>query len=73
MKIFIKVHPNSKEEKVSKKEDGSFDIRTKAPAQEGKANKGVVALLAKHFGVPKNCVTIKAGHSAKTKIVEVCI
>ena len=71
MKIAIKVYPNSKLEKVIKKDDGSFEVRVKAPAQEGKANKVVIELLAEYFNVPKNSVFIKIGHSVKNKIVEI--
>ena len=71
MKIFIKVYPSSKEEKVVKKDDGSFNVRVKAPPQEGKANKAVINVLAKYFGVSKNSIMIKAGHSSKNKIIEI--
>ncbi len=71
MKIFIKVYPNSKEEKITKKDDGGFSVRVKAPAQEGKANKAVVNILSKHFKVSKNSIIIKAGHSSKNKIIEI--
>jgi len=71
MKIFIKVYPNSKEEKIIKKEDGSFLLRVKAPATEGKANKAVISTLSKYFNLPKSCILIKAGHSSKNKIIEI--
>ncbi len=71
MKIFIKVYPNSKEEKITKKDDGGFSVRVKASAQEGKANKAVVNILSKHFKVSKNSIVIKAGHSSKNKIIEI--
>jgi uncharacterized protein (TIGR00251 family) len=71
MKIFIKVHPNSKEEKITKKDDGSFLVRVKAPATQGKANKAVINIIAKYFSVTKSSILIKAGHSSKNKIVEI--
>lgn len=73
MKIFIKVYPNSKEEKVTKKDDGGFNVRVKAQAQEGKANKAVINILSKYFKVSKSFVIIKAGHSSKNKIIEIKI
>ncbi len=71
MKIFFKVYPNSKEEKIIKKEDGSFLLRVKAPATEGKANKAVINILSEYFDVPKSFISIKAGHNSKNKIVEI--
>ncbi len=71
MKVFVKVYPNSKEEKITKLQDGGFEIRTKAQAKDGKANKAVIASLAEYFNISKSLVNIKAGHSSKTKIVEI--
>jgi uncharacterized protein (TIGR00251 family) len=71
MKILIKVNPNSKIDSVVKKDDGSFSLKVKAPAKEGKANKAIINILAKYFGVSKSSISIKAGHSSKNKIVEI--
>ncbi len=38
-----------------------------APPVDGKANKAVVAYLAKFFGVPKSSVTIKSGQQSRHK------
>ncbi len=71
MKIFIKAYPNSKVETIIKKDDGSFEVRVKAPATNGKANKAVINILSKYFNVSKNLIVIKAGYSAKNKIIEI--
>jgi len=71
MKVFIKVHPNSKTESVTKRDDGGLDVRVKAPATEGKANKAVIAVLSKYFDVPKSLISIKVGQASKSKIIEI--
>ena len=71
MKVFVKAFPNSKEEKVSENEDGSLSVKVKAQAKDGKANKAIINILAKHFKVPKSSVNIKAGHTSRGKIVEI--
>jgi len=38
-----------------------------APPVDGAANAGLVALVAKTFGVPKRAVTIVAGETARLK------
>jgi len=71
MKIFIKTKPNSKQNKVVQKGEFEFDVFVKAPAQEGKANKAVIDVLSEYFSVPKSHILIKAGHSSRSKIVEI--
>lgn len=74
IKIAVVVKPNSKHrEMVLPQDDGSFVIVTKAAAVDGKANRAVVRLLAKHFGVRQRLVRIVSGHTAKLKIVEIDI
>ncbi len=38
-----------------------------APPVDGKANKAVIAYLAKFFGVPKSSVSIKSGQQSRHK------
>ena len=47
--------------------DGAITIYVREPATEGKANKAVAALLAKHLGVPKSQVAIVGGATSRTK------
>lgn len=51
--------------------DGLLTVFVKERAVEGAANDGVVAALAKHFGVRKRNVRIVAGQTARIKTVEV--
>ncbi|MDJ0633144.1 MAG: DUF167 domain-containing protein [Xenococcaceae cyanobacterium MO_188.B29] len=71
MKIQVKVKPNSKQQKIEQSEDGTWIIRLKSPPVDGKANQELINLLAKHFQVGKKQITIKAGLSAKNKLIEI--
>lgn len=72
MKIQVRVKPRSKTEDVTKEMDGSvYIVRVKEPPVEGKANRAVLKLLAKHFGVPESRLRIVSGLSGKNKVVEV--
>jgi len=51
--------------------DGLLTVYVRERAVEGAANDGVVAALAKHWGVRKRDVRIVAGHSARIKTVEI--
>ena len=46
MKIFVKIKPNSKRERVEKIDKNCFKVWVKEPAKEGKANKSMHRILA---------------------------
>jgi uncharacterized protein (TIGR00251 family) len=72
LKIQVKVKPRSKTEDVTKEMDGDvYVVRVKEPPVEGRANRAVVRLLAKHLGVPESRLRIVSGFSSKNKVVEV--
>jgi uncharacterized protein (TIGR00251 family) len=70
VKIKAKVIPNSKVEGVVK-EGGGFLVRVKEPAREGRANKAVIKLLARHFGVSQRHIVISSGFGSRNKVIEV--
>ena len=69
MRIRVKVNAGAQSESVRELADGSFQVRTRAPATKGKANQRVVALLADHFGVAADAIEITAGHTSPVKYV----
>jgi len=72
LKIQVKVKPRSKTEDVSKEMDGNaYVVRVKELPVEGKANRAVLKLLARHFGVPESRLRIVSGLAGKNKVVEV--
>jgi uncharacterized protein (TIGR00251 family) len=71
VKIQVKVKPNSKQQHISEAEDGTLIIRLKSPPVDGKANAELIKLLAERYKVSKSQVTIKAGLSSKTKLIEI--
>ncbi|WP_293147240.1 MULTISPECIES: DUF167 domain-containing protein [unclassified Microcoleus] len=74
MKMFaVKVKPNSKQQSIEEKPDGSLTIHLKSPPVDGKANQELIVLLAKKFKVSKSAIAIKSGLSSRNKLVEVAI
>lgn len=74
--VFLRVTPNagmSRIDGIERRDDGStvLRIRVTAPPDKGKANKAVLALLAKALGVPKSSIEIVAGETARQKTVHV--
>jgi hypothetical protein len=46
-------------------------VGVSAPPEKGKANKAVEQLLAKQLGIPKRDVSIVAGQTSSSKIIEI--
>ncbi len=76
LKVTLKVAPSSKNaEVVEFTQDlaGKYfmKIKVKEPPQDGKANEGVIKLIAKFFDLPKTHIEIISGHTSKQKVVNI--
>lgn len=66
--VVVTVKPKSaKGPLVEAGPDGALTVYVREPAIEGRANKAVAELLAKHLGVPKSKVALIGGATARTK------
>ena len=68
MKIKIKVHSGSTQEKIVKINEGEFEIWIKQKPIEGKANAVLEKLLGKYFNAESKIVS---GLRSNKKIVEI--
>jgi len=68
MKLKIKVHANSSQEKISETSPNSYEIWIKQKPIDGKANIYLEKLLKKYF---KKEVKITSGLTSKNKVVEI--
>ena len=68
MKIKVKVHPNSSQEKVVKISDKEYEVWIKEKPVDGKANASLEKILKKYFGKPAKIIS---GFTSRKKIVEV--
>ncbi len=71
MKIDIRVRANSKQNKVAGEIAGRLIVFVQAPAVDGKANKAVTEVLAKHFKVKSRDIKIINGETSRDKTVEI--
>ena len=67
MKIFVKVKPSAKEEKIHKVDDTHFRVLVKEPPVQGRANTAVVSSLADYFQVSKEQINILSGFTSREK------
>jgi len=70
--VLISVHvtPNAREARVTKVGEASFDVKVDEKAVGGRANKRLVEILSKHFGVPRSSISIVRGAKSRDKTVE---
>jgi len=70
--LTVKIIPRSSQNQiVGEQEDGTLKIKLTAAPVDGAANKALVELLSKHFGVSKSKIKIIKGETNKIKIVAV--
>ncbi len=71
MLIHVKVEADSKKDSVEKKNNTSYLVTVKVPAERNMANTHMLALMATHLGIPKNKLRIITGHHMPSKILDV--
>lgn len=71
MKLTVKVKPNAKKPRLVQEADGSWTAYLQSPPVDGKANRELIQVLAKQFGVPKSAVSISIGAGSRQKVVAI--
>jgi uncharacterized protein (TIGR00251 family) len=72
MRYTLFVKPGSKKGPlVELNETGEITVFVRERAVDGAANKAVIELLAKHFGVTKSSVEIESGFTGRHKRVRI--
>ncbi len=72
MRITVQVKPGSKKGPlVETAADGSLTVFIKERAVDGAANDGLIAVLAKYYGVSKSKINIESGFTSRIKRVSV--
>ena len=67
----VRVQPKAASNQVIGYADDTLRIRVTDPPTDGKANAGVIALLAKALGVSKSKLQIVRGQSSRNKVISV--
>ncbi len=68
--IRIKVIPKAKTSGVFQESD-FLKVKVHSPAEKGKANKEVLALLADYYSVPKSAVILLEGETSSHKVFRI--
>ncbi len=67
--LSLHVQPRAGKEQLAGLHGEALKIRLTSPPVEGRANKAVIALLAKLLHLPKSAVVIKSGLQSRSKQV----
>ena len=71
MLIHVKIKPDSKENKIVQKNETSFIVSVKEPAEDNRANKKMIEMVSEKFRTIKSKVKIVTGHHHPSKILEI--
>ena len=75
-KVRVRLQPRASRNEISGyREDPEtgeqvLQARVTAPTVDGKANKALIALLAREFSVPKSRIQIVQGETSRDKLIE---
>jgi hypothetical protein len=70
VRLTVRVQPRASDSRVAGVHGDSLKVRLMAPPVHGAANEALVELLAGTFGIHARAITIVAGMSSRTKVVE---
>jgi uncharacterized protein (TIGR00251 family) len=70
-RVTVKVHPRAKRSAITGRYGDAWKLSLAAPPVDGKANDECVRFFAELAGVPRSCVRIVTGGTARLKVVEV--
>lgn len=71
MYIHVRVTADAKKEKVEVDGSDNFKISVKESAEQNRANRRVIELLAEHFGISTGKVRLINGHRMPSKIFNI--
>jgi len=69
----LKVHltPRSAKEGIGGLHGEALQVKVKAPPVKGRANEALLKFLARRLGSPRNKLTLRSGHTSRTKIIHI--
>jgi uncharacterized protein len=71
VEVRVRVRAGAQREELAQLEDGSIVARVTAPAHEGRANKALCRLVAKHLRIAPSKVAIVRGARSREKLIRV--
>ncbi|MBN1443914.1 MAG: DUF167 domain-containing protein [Planctomycetes bacterium] len=67
--LAVRAAPGSSRDRVMGVHAGALKVAVAAAPEKGKANRAIIALLAKALGVPRSRVVLRSGETSRDKTV----
>ena len=67
----LHVQPRAAHNQVAGLQGEALKLRLTSPPVDGKANKAVIAFLARLLDLPKSCLSLRSGLQSRTKTVRI--
>ena len=67
----LHVQPRAAHDQVAGLQGEALKLRLTSPPVDGKANKAVIATLARLLDLPKSCLSLRSGLQSRTKTVRI--
>ena len=71
VRLPVRLTPRASREGITGFEGETLRVRVTAPPVEGRANRALEHLLAKHLVVPRGAVRVVTGQTSRSKVVAV--
>ncbi|MGO9030115.1 MAG: DUF167 domain-containing protein [Acidimicrobiales bacterium] len=71
MRVTVWVRPRSGRTAVGGDHGGALVVRVRAAPEDGRATEEALRALAEALGVRRGALTLRSGHTSRTKVVEV--
>lgn len=68
--LTLHIQPGAKRTEFAGLHGDALKIRLAAPPVDGRANEALLKFVAEALGLPKSSVSLKSGHSARRKVLE---
>lgn len=70
-RLTVRVTPRAGRNAIHGWDGRLVTVRTTAPPVDGRANEGVITLLAKALGIPRSRITLAGGAKSRTKVFDI--
>jgi uncharacterized protein len=67
----LRVSPGARKARINGEHDGALKLSVQEPAEKGKANEGVIRLLARSLDIPEGRIELINGHASRDKRVAI--
>lgn len=71
MKISVKAHPKSKQQKIVRMDETHWEVWVSAAPDKDKANKAIIEAVSTELGIAKSNIRIVSGMTSKNKTIEI--